>query len=100
MSSSTTRARGVPLAYAAATVLLALCWLLGEDLRSVRDAGPPHEERELVPSTRSGRFMSAGYSELAADLVWARSLVYYGDGMMNGFSMTDIEPMIELVNAL
>ena len=100
MTSAPGRARGALVALAVAALLYAVSWNLGENLRQVRAAVPPTEERLFVPDPRTARFMAAGYNELVADLVWARTLVYYGDGMMHGFSMKDVEPMIELVNTL
>jgi hypothetical protein len=74
---------------------------VGEDLRQVRAQAPPIEERLFVPNPRTARFISAGYNELAADVVWARTLVYYGEGMsQTGFTMKDVEPLVALVNTL
>ncbi len=92
--------RGALVAYVAAAAVYITSWQLGEHLRHVRASVPPTEERLFVPDPRTARFMSAGYNELAADLVWARTLVYYGDGMANDFSMQDVEPLVEVVNAL
>ena len=100
MPSALGRASVAALALAAVALLYTVSWLVGEDLRRVRAAVPPSEERLFVPNPRTARFVSAGYNELAADVVWARTLVYYGDGMMKGFTMKDVEPMIELVNKL
>ena len=94
------RSRGVLVAFAAAAALYALSWHLGEGLREVRARQPPVEERVFLPNPESARIAAAGYSELAADVVWARTLVYYGDGMMHGFTMQDVVPLVELVNAL
>ena len=54
----------------------------------------------MVPSPRFARIASAGYGELAADLAWARTLVYYGEGMDAGSSLAYVDPLLEVVNAL
>jgi hypothetical protein len=90
----------VVVAFVAAAALYAVNWILGEDLRATRARTPAIEERLFVPNPRTARFISAGYNELAADVAWARTLVYYGDGVVNGFSMQDVEPLVALVNTL
>ena len=54
----------------------------------------------MVPSPRFARLASAGYNELAADLAWARTLVYYGEGMDEGSSLAYVDPLLSVVNAL
>jgi tetratricopeptide (TPR) repeat protein len=99
MLASSERVRLV-VAFTAAAVLYGVSWLVGEDLRGARAALPPIEDRLFVPNPRTARFISAGYNELAADVVWARTLVYYGDGVSKGFAMKDVEPLVALVNTL
>src|SRR5262245_50576434 len=86
-----------------AALVAVLCWLgafrVGDNLRRGRAALPRVEERAFVPDPRAARFISLGYNELAADISWSRTLLYYGDGMIKGFAMPDVEPMLELINA-
>ena len=54
----------------------------------------------MVPSPRFARIASAGYGELAADLAWARTLVYYGEGMDAGSSLAYVDPLLEVAGLL
>lgn len=69
-------------------------------LARARAGWPSFEERVLVPAPRLARVMSLGYGELAADLAWARTLVYYGEGLDKGSSLAYVDPLLEVVNAL
>lgn len=53
-----------------------------------------------VPRPGLARILSLGENELLADLVWVRTLVYYGDGLVHHTGMPDVDKLIELVNAL
>jgi hypothetical protein len=75
-------------------------WQLGEGLRRVRDTAGPVETPVWVPTPRAGRVLSLGYNEMAADFAWARTTVYYGDGLEKNFAMSAVEPLVALVNAL
>ena len=61
---------------------------------------PRGEARPLLLPPGAARLLSAGYNELFADLFWSRLLVYYGDGIARGTSLSDVEPLVELVNQL
>lgn len=58
------------------------------------------DQRVFVPSPKTARLMSCGYNELFADLVWARTTVYYGDRFASERSLVDIDTLLELVNVL
>jgi hypothetical protein len=91
----------VRLAVGGALLLMAaLNVLTHRGLLGERAKWPRIEERVLVPTPREARFLSLGYGELAADLAWIRTLVYYGDGLEKGFSLADVEALVEVVNAL
>jgi hypothetical protein len=79
--------------------LLAGAQSVGHALHDARARRPPSEERPFVPSPSAARFLSLGFNEFAADLWWARTTLYYGEGMGKGFTMQDVESMISLVNA-
>jgi hypothetical protein len=53
-----------------------------------------------VPSPSAARFLSAGYNEVWADLFWARTLIYYGDGLVEKHGMPDLDRLLSAINAL
>lgn len=75
-------------------------WLEGRASAMRGKADELLDERRWVPSPRAARILSAGYNEAAADLFWARTLIYYGEGMERGGTMPDVEPMLDAVTAL
>src|SRR5688572_14777230 len=83
-SSSSGSLRSVLLALAFAGIISGL-FLTHRALARSRAGWPSIEERVFVPSPTAARVLSLGYGELAADLAWARTLVYYGDGMDKGY---------------
>jgi hypothetical protein len=71
------------------------------DALTARRAKPKElDERVFVPTPRAARLLAGGYNELGADLAWSRTLVYYGDSILNGKSFSDLEPLVALINAL
>ena len=102
-SRGPTSAVSLGLASLTAAVLAALGLAVhevGEAMAAERAAWPRTEERVLVPPPRVGRLLAIGYNELAADLAWSRLLVYYGSGLGKQSGLRDVEPLLELVNAL
>jgi tetratricopeptide (TPR) repeat protein len=67
------------------------------ELRSVVSDVDAHV---MLPAPLAARVMSLGYSELAADLVWIRALIYYGDGLVHHTGMPDVEQLVRLINIL
>ena len=55
---------------------------LGSAAREARDAWPTEESYVTLPPAEAARFGYLGYNELAADVTWARLLVYYGSGFL------------------
>ncbi len=51
--------------------------------RNLRAGWPPEADTYYLPSSRSLRLMSLGHTELAADLIAARSNVYFGTQLSN-----------------
>lgn len=60
----------------------------------------PADPHVWVPKPSVARILSLGESELLADLIWVRTLVYYGDGLIHQTGMPDVDKLVELVNAL
>ncbi len=58
------------------------------------------ERHVTIPSPQAARFMSLGYTELAADLTWVRMLIYYGGGVLHDTGNPDTEQLVRLVNVL
>ena len=44
-----------------------------------RDRLPPEQDLHYLPEPAALRAMSLGYTELAADLIWMRQLIYFGE---------------------
>src|SRR5688572_6066002 len=84
--------------------LLAICVLAARVAHrrasDERAARPRVETHPMIPPPGMARLLAMGYNELAADIAWSRTLVYYGDGLAKGFSLSDIDPLVRLVNAL
>lgn len=59
--------------------LLAAGIHLGAVTRSIRDRVMTDDDRYYLPPAEWLRVFSLGYNELAADLVWVKTLVYFGD---------------------
>lgn len=60
---------------------LALGWVAGEVGARARDARNHEFDSDVayLPSTAALRFMSAGYDDVTADLLWLRTVTYYGE---------------------
>jgi hypothetical protein len=87
------------------TVALALLLYAGAQLvrdRAIasRTSDDPRDDRALVLSPKAARVASLGYDELAADVAWAYTLIYYGDGMQRKTALGHVDKLLELVNTL
>jgi hypothetical protein len=54
----------------------------------------------FVPGPEAARILALGHTELAADLLWTRTLIYYGDGLYHETGIPDAEKLVLLVNRL
>jgi hypothetical protein len=75
--------RRVAAAFAAGLLLLGLAasaagLARGRLVRALAD-GPPPADSFLLPAPAAARFLSARFTEAAADFIWTRILVYYGE---------------------
>jgi hypothetical protein len=84
----------------ALAVLAAATSLAHRRAEALRSAQADVDAHVVVPSPRAARFLSLGENELLADLMWARTLVYYGEGLVKHTGMPDVERLIALINAL
>ena len=57
---------------------LLVFWLHNAAVRG-RDRLPPEQDLHYLPEPTAMRAMSLGHTELAADLVWIRQIIYFGD---------------------
>jgi hypothetical protein len=80
--------------------LLALAGLAHREVRERRGSGEEVEPHVTLPSPAAARVLSLGHNELAADLVWLRTLIYYGDGLVHEHGMPDVEKLIATINRL
>lgn len=55
---------------------------LGDSAREQRESWPLEESYVNLPPASAARWAYLGYNELAADITWARLLVYYGSGFL------------------
>ncbi len=66
----------------------------------MRQEWPQVETRSFIPAPDLAGVVALGYRELAADLFWARTLVYYGDGIARRGNLDEVDALLELVNTL
>jgi hypothetical protein len=85
----------VSLAVAAASIVGAQ--LVREAARSVRDADKA-EQAPYTPTAQMAPFVSLGYRELAADLLYARFRGYFGGGQSSSDAMGDLAEAIVAVD--
>src|SRR5262245_7974242 len=89
------------LAVAAALALsVGLAALEHGSALALRSAQSEIDAHVFLPAPRAARILSLGYTELAADLVWMRALIYYGDGLVHQTGMPDVELLVRLINTL
>jgi hypothetical protein len=70
--------RSVLLAGLVCLGFLAVSRLHAAALRG-REGLPPEQDLHYLPEPHALRAMSLGYNQLAADLVWIRQIIYFGD---------------------
>lgn len=71
----------------------------GEALET-RAEWPPADEYVILPPAEIAPLLHAGYNELAADITWARLLVYYGSARIGESDLRYLERFIDNVLAL
>lgn len=82
---------------------LALLLIIAARFPGWRAAAMRPEEIEAhvtIPTVTAARVLSLGHNELFADLTWIRTLIYYGDGLVKGHGMPDVEKLVLLINRL
>ncbi len=92
----------VRIAGAMAALLLALLASQALDRRAThaRESWPIEEQYVTLPSADSARLVYLGYNELAADITWARMLVYYGSGFVGEGDFRYLSKFIDNIMAL
>src|SRR5688572_19810751 len=72
---------------------------VGNAARSIRDGWPKTEEYVVLPPPGAALYVSVPptYRELAADIVWARALVYYGSSITGETDLRYLERFIDTV---
>ena len=85
----------------AATVAIAACWLAANRLQAAaldeRERWPDADEFVILPPARVAPYLYAGYNEVAADINWARGLVYYGSAVLGESDLRYLERFIDTV---
>jgi hypothetical protein len=80
------------------------CWsggrLLAAQSLAERSTWPTGEDFVLLPTPELAPLVSLGYREAAADVTWARALVYYGATTAEGSDYKYLEQFIDNVIAL
>jgi hypothetical protein len=71
-----------------------------EEVRFVRASFPAAADGMYLPPTSLLRYTTLGHRELAADLVWIKSIIYYGEQISKRGQFRDLERHIDTVIAL
>jgi hypothetical protein len=82
---------------------VAAFWLGGQVAaasRAERATWPATEETAILPPPGAAPILAAGYRELAADLIWSRTLVYYGSSLVGETDLRDLERYLDLILSL
>lgn len=81
--------------------LAALAWAGSQRLAGAanreRATWPKTEEYVVLPPPGTARLLALGYDELAADVSWARALVYYGSSLTGETDLRYLERFIDTV---
>lgn len=84
--------------------LILLCWLSGGQVRAMavdeRNDWPTTDGYIPLPPASTARFVSLGYNELAADVAWASTLVYYGSSRINKSDFRYLSQFLDTIIAL
>ena len=87
-----------------AFVAALLCWFAANRAQAraldMREAWGPADDFMLVMPPKAAPLLTAGYSELAADITWVRMLVYYGSAKIGKSDFRYLETLIDNVIAL
>jgi tetratricopeptide (TPR) repeat protein len=83
----------------AIVVLTALLWAasIGVKNDALEQRSSWSKEEDLGVPPESARWLATGYREAAADLVWVRTLVYYGSGVMGENDFRYLTRFIDVV---
>lgn len=88
----------------AAVLLITLCWFGARQLQhnaiAERKTWPQTDGYLPIPPASTARFVSLGYNELAADVAWASTLVYYGSSHVNKSDFRYLEQFLDTIIAL
>lgn len=88
----------------AAAAVAVIIWLGSSRLQAAalaeRAAWPDADEFVILPPAEVAPFMYAGYNEMAADINWARGLVYYGSAVLGESDLRYLERFIDTVLVL
>lgn len=86
---------------AAGLMSIAAIWFVSIRLQSIaladRQSWPDEDEFVILPPARTAPFLYAGYNEVAADINWARGLVYYGSAVLGESDLRYLERFIDTV---
>ncbi len=83
---------------------IAVLWLLAHGLKiqtlEARESWPDAEQFMIVPPAQVAPLLAIGFNEVAADITWARMLVYYGSARIGKSDLRYLDSLIENVLAL
>ena len=91
--------RFVALAAALFFLGLAAAWARLE-LRLQVVGSPPPSDVFVLPAPGAARMLAAGYTEAAADAVWARSLVYHGEKFAKKLDSKNLHAYLDALTTL
>ncbi len=91
--------RAVALLAALFFLGLAAAWARLE-LRLQNIGSPPPSDVFVLPAPGAARMLAAGYTEAAADAVWARSLVYHGEKFSKKLDSKNLHAYLDALTSL
>jgi len=94
----------VRIAHLVAIALMVLCWFGGRHAQALavdeKNDWPTADGYLPVPPANTARFVSLGYNELAADISWASTLVYYGSSRVGKSDFRYLERFLDTIITL
>lgn len=85
----------------AVVAAIAVFWVASNRLQAAaldeRKSWPDADEFVILPPAKIAPFLYAGYNEVAADINWARGLVYYGSAVLGESDLRYLERFIDTV---
>ena len=93
-------ARSIALILVAAAVVWLGAQSLGQAARGQRADWPRAQDYVYLPSPESAPIVWGNYRQVAADITWARGLVYYGSSLVGDADFRYLEQFIDNVIAL